>query len=84
MVEGKENALAMQWFAVKQPNPQELKDGICWEEAREEEYTYFSQEKPWSSMTAKRRMQLGSQHLSRKLGEHLSNLIAKTYVLKYV
>ena len=62
------------WFAVKQPASKDLKEGITWEEAREQEKLFFSTTLPWSSAT-EYRDRLGTQNLTGSLSNILSDLI---------
>jgi len=64
------------WFAVKQPATKDLKDGITWEGAREQERVFFSTRSPWSS-EADYRHRFGTNNLTDSLSKILSDLIKR-------
>ncbi|KAG8931129.1 hypothetical protein FRC01_001830 [Tulasnella sp. 417] len=68
------NTLENGWFAVKQPDFQQLERGISWEAARIGERDYFSSTQPWSSLEDKHRNRIGSIALADHLGQMLSDL----------
>ena len=72
--------LANGWFSVKQPDSQDVAEGITWEEARSQEELFFVQIQPWASLDAGVRDQLGTRNLTERLSQILSELIAKRYV----
>ena len=64
------------WFAVKQPATQDLKGGITWEGAREQERVFFSTRVPWSSETEYPH-RFGTHNLTEALSKILSDLIRR-------
>ncbi|KAL0955560.1 hypothetical protein HGRIS_001801 [Hohenbuehelia grisea] len=50
-IHNKEEPLEHGWFCVKQPSSNELKKGITWHEARENETRFFSTTSPWRDLT---------------------------------
>ena len=69
------------WFSVKQPDPQSLKDGITWEEARVAEREWFANNSPWASLDFEYQQHLGRDNLMASMSDLLSGLIAKRYAL---
>ena len=67
------------WFAVKQPATADLKQGITWEEAREQERLFFSTTSPWSTETEYRH-RFGTKNLTESLSSILSDLIRRRLV----
>ena len=65
------------WFSVKQPDTQDVKDGITWEEARAQEEKFFTTKAPWSSLEPSVSEHLGTANLTVRLSNILSSLIAK-------
>ena len=70
----------IEYFSVKNPDSQDLKNGITYEQARQKEAEFFSTKAPWSNLDWLYQQRLGTEKLTRRLGELLSNLIAKRYV----
>ncbi|KIO22289.1 hypothetical protein M407DRAFT_28165 [Tulasnella calospora MUT 4182] len=68
------NTLENGWFAVKQPDFQQLERGISWEAARIGERDFFSTTQPWSNLEDKHRNRIGSAALADHLGQMLSDL----------
>jgi len=73
-IRGEAEHLTNGWFAVKQPGSKELKGGIDWEQAREQERLFFSSTPPWSSRTDYRH-RFGTHNLTESLSKILSDLI---------
>ncbi|KAH9965473.1 P-loop containing nucleoside triphosphate hydrolase protein [Russula dissimulans] len=67
----------IEYFSVKNPDSQDVKQGISYEEARKKETDFFSTKEPWSSLDWLYQRRLGTQKLVRRLSEVLPNLIAK-------
>ena len=65
------------WYCVKQPDSQQLKEGVTWSQARERELSFFSDRKPWSSLSSEDRQHLGTLNLVTFLSDTLSDLIAR-------
>lgn len=74
------NTLENGWFAVKQPDFQQVKSGISWEAARLGERDYFSTTQPWSSLDEKHRKRIGTTALADHLGQVLAELASKKCV----
>jgi len=62
---------------VKNPDSQEIKNGITYEQAREKEAEFFSTKAPWSNLESLYKRHLGTDKLTRRLGQVLSKLISK-------
>lgn len=77
ILKNQENSLKNGWFAVKQPNPRELEEGIPWEEARANEDTFFSLNEPWASIDRDHLKRLGSAPLAEHLSVILSDLVSQ-------
>ncbi|KAG9000261.1 hypothetical protein FRB94_005576 [Tulasnella sp. JGI-2019a] len=75
-VRGTENPLPNGWYCVKQPDLQQLRSGISWEEARAAERTFFNSVSPWSQLGSHRK-RLGSSALANQLSDMLSGLVQK-------
>jgi len=67
----------IEYFSVKNPDSQDIKNGITYEQARRKETEFFSTKAPWSNLDWLYQQRLGTEKLTRRLGEFLSNLIAK-------
>jgi Dynamin central region len=70
----------IEYFSVKNPDSQDIKSGITYEQAREREAEFFSTREPWSTIERLFRRRLGTENLTRRLGQVLSNLISKRQV----
>jgi hypothetical protein len=70
----------IEYFSVKNPDSQDIKQGISYEEARKKETEFFSTKEPWSTLEWLHQRRLGTQKLVRRLSEALPNLIAKRQV----
>ncbi|KAF9783799.1 P-loop containing nucleoside triphosphate hydrolase protein [Thelephora terrestris] len=68
--------LANGWFAVKQPATADLRQGITWEEAREQERRFFLTTPPWSTERDYRH-RFGTRNLTESLSNILSELIKR-------
>ena len=77
ILKNQENTLKNGWFAVKQPNPRELEEGISWEVARANEDGFFTLHEPWASLERQYRRRLGSVALAEHLSIILSDLVSK-------
>ena len=75
-IRGEAEHLTNGWFAVKQPATKDLKEGITWKEAREQESIFFSSTHPWSSW-ADYRHRFGTHNLTESLSNILSDLIKR-------
>ena len=70
----------IEFFSVKNPDSQDIKNGITYEQAREKEAQFFSTKAPWSSLEWLYQRRLGTEKLTRRLGQVLSDLISKRQV----
>ncbi|KAI0302311.1 P-loop containing nucleoside triphosphate hydrolase protein [Multifurca ochricompacta] len=73
--DGKEGRV--EYFSVKNPDSQDIRNGITYELAREKEFEFFSTRTPWSNLDQLYQRRLGTEKLTRRLGQVLSNLISK-------
>jgi len=73
---GGENG-GIEYYSVKNPDSQDIRNGITYERAREKEAEFFSTKPPWSNLEWLYRQRLGTDRLTRRLGQVLSNLISK-------
>jgi len=76
--DGEENGI--EYFSVKNPDSQDIKNGITYEQARKKEVEFFATQAPWSSLDWLCQQRLGTEKLTRHLGEALSGLISKRQV----
>ena len=67
----------IEYYSVKNPDSQDIRNGITYERAREKEAEFFSTKEPWSRQDALNKRRLGTDKLTRRLGQVLSNLISK-------
>ena len=67
----------IEYYSVKNPESQEIRDGITYKQAREKEAGFFSTKAPWSNLEWLYRQRLGTDKLTRRLGQVLSDLISK-------
>jgi hypothetical protein len=67
----------IEYYSVKNPDSQDIRNGITYEEAREKETDFFSTKAPWSNLDWLFRQRLGTDKLTRRLGENLSTLVSK-------
>ncbi|KAH9007590.1 P-loop containing nucleoside triphosphate hydrolase protein [Lactarius deliciosus] len=72
---GKEGGI--EYFSVKNPDSQDIRDGITYEKAREQEAVFFSTKEPWSNLEWLYQRRLGTDKLTTRLGQLLSSLISK-------
>ena len=75
---GKEGGI--EYYSVKNPDSQDIRNGITYEKAREKEAEFFSTTAPWSDLEWLYKRCLGTDKLTRRLGQVLSDLISKRYV----
>jgi hypothetical protein len=68
------------WFCVKCPDSKAIDSGITWEEARQEESSWFSNKAPWSTLEGSFRQRLGTANLTRCLSDKLYDLIRDRFV----
>jgi hypothetical protein len=71
----------IEYFSVKNPDSQDIRNGITYEQAREKEAEFFSTRSPWSNLERLCQRRLGTENLTKRLGQVLSSLISKRQVL---
>jgi Dynamin central region len=67
----------VEYYSVKNPESQDIRNGITYEQAREKEAEFFSTKAPWSNLEWLYKRRLGTDKLTRRLGQVLSDLISK-------
>jgi len=67
----------IEYYSVKNPDSQDIRNGITYEQAREREADFFSTRAPWSNLEWLYQRRLGTDKLTRRLGQVLSMLISK-------
>jgi hypothetical protein len=67
----------IEYYSVKNPDSQDIRNGITYEQAREREADFFSTKSPWSNLEWLYRRRLGTDKLTQRLGQVLSHLISK-------
>lgn len=70
----------IEFFSVKNPDSQDIKNGITYEQAREKEALFFTTKAPWSGLEWLYRRRLGTEKLTQRLAQVLSNVISKRQV----
>jgi hypothetical protein len=50
LIRNEQESLENNWYCVKQPTSQDIRQGISWEEARARENDFFSSTPPWSDL----------------------------------
>ncbi|KAH7329747.1 P-loop containing nucleoside triphosphate hydrolase protein [Rhizoctonia solani] len=79
MITGKSNRLANGWYCVKQPDSKQRKKNLTWDDARALEMDFFRDTSPWSEVSSKDRLKLGSHNLAFQLGNVLSSALEKRF-----
>ncbi|CAE6434362.1 unnamed protein product [Rhizoctonia solani] len=79
MITGKSNRLANGWYCVKQPDSKQRKKNLTWDGARALEVEFFKDTPPWSEVSSKDRLKLGSHNLAYQLGNVLSTALEKRF-----
>ncbi|KAJ7731654.1 P-loop containing nucleoside triphosphate hydrolase protein [Mycena metata] len=77
LIRNERDALENNWYCVKQPSSQDLKQGIIWSVARAREIEFFSQTSPWSELDSMYQPYLRTSNLVHRLSSILSDLISK-------
>jgi hypothetical protein len=67
----------VEYFSVKNPDSQDIRDGITYEQARQNERVFFSTKAPWSNLEWLYQRRLGTDKLTTRLGQLLASLISK-------
>jgi hypothetical protein len=70
----------IKYFSVKNPDSQDITNGITYEQARQKESEFFATHKSWSNLDWGYQQRLGTEKLTRHLGQALSDLISKRQV----
>ncbi|KAL1744329.1 hypothetical protein HDZ31DRAFT_64162 [Schizophyllum fasciatum] len=65
------------WFCVKQPSSQDLKQGITYKQARDRENEFFASTSPWTGLEPMYQRYLRTPNLVERLANILSELISK-------
>ncbi|THH04716.1 hypothetical protein EW146_g10107 [Bondarzewia mesenterica] len=66
----------LDWYSVKNPNSLAIRGGVTWEQARAQEFEFFSQVQPWSTLDWVCKQKLGTDKLTQRLSAILSSLIS--------
>ncbi|KAJ6564724.1 P-loop containing nucleoside triphosphate hydrolase protein [Mycena capillaripes] len=77
LIRNEQEPLENNWYCVKQPSSQDLKQGITWEEAQSRENDFFSLTPPWSELDPVYQKYLRTSNLIDRLSSILSDLISK-------
>ncbi|KAJ7036791.1 P-loop containing nucleoside triphosphate hydrolase protein [Mycena alexandri] len=77
LIRNEQETLKNNWYCVKQPSSQDLKQGMTWEEARAREHEFFSLTPPWSELDPMYQKYLRTSNLVDRLSSILSELISK-------
>ncbi|KAJ6458250.1 P-loop containing nucleoside triphosphate hydrolase protein [Mycena sanguinolenta] len=77
LIRNEQEPLENNWYCVKQPSSQDIKQGITWEEARSRENDFFSLTPPWSELDPLYQKYLRTSNLIDRLSSILSDLISK-------
>ncbi|KAI9452814.1 P-loop containing nucleoside triphosphate hydrolase protein [Russula earlei] len=77
-IDGEETGI--EYFSVKNPDSQDIKHGISYEQARQKEAEFYSTKEPWSQLDWPYQQRLGTKKLTGRLSEALPNLISKRQV----
>ncbi|RXW23709.1 hypothetical protein EST38_g2143 [Candolleomyces aberdarensis] len=65
------------WYCVKQPSSNDIKQNITWNEARKREDDFFTLTAPWSELDTMYHKYLRTRNLVERLSSVLSDLISK-------
>jgi len=67
----------IEYYSVKNPDSQDIRNGITYEQARDNEAEFFSTRAPWSNLEWLYKRRLGTDKLTRRLGQVLTDLISR-------
>jgi len=67
----------IEYYSVKNPDSQEIRNGIKYEQARDNEANFFSTKAPWSGLEWLYKRRLGTDKLTRRLGQVLTELTSR-------
>ena len=56
---------------TRQPDADELADGISFDQAREKEQSFFESTAPWNGLPTEFKMRLGTKNLAASLSDQL-------------
>ncbi|TFK21928.1 hypothetical protein FA15DRAFT_597001 [Coprinopsis marcescibilis] len=76
-IRNEREALEHNWYCVKQPSSNDIKNNVTWEEARQRENDFFSSTAPWSELESYYQKHLRTSNLVDRLSSVLSDLISK-------
>lgn len=76
-IRNEKEPLENNWYCVKQPSSNDIKQKITWSEARQREDEYFSMTAPWSDLDTMYQKYLRTSNLVERLSSILSDLISK-------
>ncbi|KAF7428945.1 hypothetical protein PC9H_008182 [Pleurotus ostreatus] len=65
------------WFCVKQPSSNDLKQGVTWANARQRENEFFSMTAPWCNLESMYQKYLRTGNLVERASSILSDLISR-------
>ncbi|KAJ7886796.1 P-loop containing nucleoside triphosphate hydrolase protein [Mycena olivaceomarginata] len=77
LIRNEQETLENNWYCVKQPSSQDLKQRITWAEARARENDFFTHTPPWSKLDPMYQKYLRTTNLIDRLSSILSDLISK-------
>lgn len=76
-IRNEKEPLENNWYCVKQPSSNDIRQKITWTEARQREDEYFSMTAPWSDLDTMYQKYLRTSNLVERLSSILSDLISK-------
>lgn len=76
-IRNEKEALENNWYCVKQPSSNDIKQKMTWFGARQSEDEYFSMTAPWSELDTVYQKYLRTSNLVERLSSILSDLISK-------
>ncbi|EKM81299.1 hypothetical protein AGABI1DRAFT_56763 [Agaricus bisporus var. burnettii JB137-S8] len=76
-IKNEREPLENNWYCVKQPSSNDLKNNWTWQEARENEQQFFAGTAPWCELEGMYQKYLRTTNLVERLSGVLSDLIAK-------
>ncbi|KAJ3560217.1 hypothetical protein NP233_g10983 [Leucocoprinus birnbaumii] len=76
-IKNEKEPLENNWYCVKQPSSNDLKQNWTWQQAREKEKEFFSSTAPWCELEGMYQKYLRTSNLVERLSSVLSDLIAK-------
>ena len=76
-IRNEKEPLENNWYCVKQPSSNDIRQKITWTEARQREDEYFSMTAPWSDLDTMYQKYLRTSNLVERLSSILSDLILK-------